>query len=198
MRGRSLAPGEEVAADLRPHWWALAGPVATVVVLVAAGIAALSEGWPVTAGLALVAVLLGALLWLLARYLRWVTTSLVVTSERLILRRGVLSRSGREIPLEQLTDIGYRQRLVERVVGAGDLVFESAGRDGREVWPTVSRPAAVQALIYRQLHLARAGGAGGRPLSVPEQIEQLADLRRRGVISEAEFRTKKNQLLERM
>jgi len=40
--------------------------------------------------------------------------------------------------------------------------------------------------------------AAPAPHTVPEQLQQLADLRDRGVITPAEFETKKAQLLERM
>ena len=73
-------------------------------------------------------------------------------------------------------------------------------------------PDAVQQELYRQMDLhaqkrpgsrcaaaapsAAAGRGGGA--SVPEQIQQLADLRDRGTITAAEFEAKKAQLLERM
>ncbi len=40
--------------------------------------------------------------------------------------------------------------------------------------------------------------AAPAPHTVPEQLQQLADLRDRGVITAAELETKKAQLLERM
>jgi len=44
----------------------------------------------------------------------------------------------------------------------------------------------------------RTASGGNRELSIPEQIDRLDDLRRRGVISDAEFQAKKTQLLDRM
>jgi Short C-terminal domain len=40
--------------------------------------------------------------------------------------------------------------------------------------------------------------AGTRALSIPEQIEKLDELRTRGVVSQAEFDAKKQQLLDQM
>ncbi|MDQ1511414.1 MAG: Short C-terminal domain, partial [Actinomycetota bacterium] len=45
---------------------------------------------------------------------------------------------------------------------------------------------------------APAPGPAARAPSVPEQLQQLADLRDRGVLTAAEFEAKKAQLLERM
>ncbi len=145
-----------------------------------------------------------AVLWLVGRYIRWVSTSLVVTDRRLIRRTGVLARSGREIPLAALTDISYHQRLLQRMIGAGDLLLESAGRQGQEVFPDLPRPARIQQAIATEVDRRRqrspVGSGPGRfgPLVVPAQIEELDGLRRRGLITDAEFQAKKAQLLDRL
>lgn len=194
---RLLGDGEEVVLDVRPHWWYLSGPVAAVVAVLAGAIAAYIEGVPTAADWALLAVLVAAMGWLLVRYARWAATSLVVTTDRLVHRSGVISKNGREIPLDQLSDIRYHQTIFERLIGAGDLVLESAGRDSREVFEDLPGPASIQAQIYRQLSSQRRRSQGAS-LSVPEQIEKLDDLRRRGVITQAEFEAHKARLLERM
>ena len=69
----------------------------------------------------------------------------------------------------------------------------------------------MQNVIYHQIEdnenrkfdrIGRSPGGGDRGgppgQTIPEQIEKLDELRRRGVISEAEFQAKKTQLLERM
>lgn len=202
---KQLNPGEEVVVETHPHWWYLAGPVAVVVVVVAGSIAALAVGAPSAVSYLMVALLVIAVGWLAVRYLHWVTTSLVITNNRLIHRSGVLSKTGREIPLDHLTNIGYRQSLFERILRAGDVVLESAGRDSEEVFPALPRPAYIQNEIYRQIDQfnARRAAQGAfppppAPPSIPEQIEQLDQLRRRGVLTEEEFAAKKAELLQRM
>ena len=100
--------------------------------------------------LCLVLVLI-ALARFVRRYARWATTDVVLTTDRLILRAGVLSKSGREIPLERINDISFHQSLFERVIGAGDLTVESAGERGQERLRMVPRPEQLQREIYRQL-----------------------------------------------
>ena len=193
---RNLAPGEKVVVEVRPHWWYLAGPVAVLAAVIAGAITALVEDVPTWADWLILGVLALAALWLVGRYLRWVTTRLVVTSNRIIDRRGILGRAAREIPLSAVADIGYHQTIFERIIGAGDVLIESAGRDGREVFPDLPRPAAIHNEIYTCMQRYR-GGYGAGP-SIPEQIDQLDQLRRRGVISEAEFAAKKAALLDRL
>lgn len=195
---KRLAAGESVVVEVRPHWKYLAGPVVGLAAVIAGGVAALVEGAPGFVDWLVVALEVAAALWLVGRYLRWVTTRLVVTTTRLVERRGVLGRSGREIPLAALTDIGYHQSILDRILGAGDVIIESAGRDSREVFVDLPHPAAIHNEIYAQIQRRRGGTGSGAAASIPEQIDQLDQLRRRGAITDHEFEVKKAELLDRL
>jgi len=197
-----LNEGEEVVLDLHPHWWFLSGPVSTVVLVLVVSIVALLANVSTSVLWLLVVVLLASLLWLLGRYARWATTEFALTSDRIILRRGVIAKQGREIPLDHINDISYNQSVFERMIGAGDVVIESAGERGQEVFPVLPKPTRIQNEIYRQLEAHKIGQpdrtAGPYQLSIPEQIEKLDELRQRGIITQAEFDSKKTQLLDRL
>jgi membrane protein YdbS with pleckstrin-like domain len=261
-----LNPGERVAVDVVPHWKFLALPALAVAVVLAGAIVALQFQLPRWAYLAIAGVMVVCLLWLVRRYLRWVTTSFVVTNQRLIMRKGVFRRSGREILIDRLTDITYKQTLTDRLLRSGDILLESPGRQGQEVLKDLPRPIKIQNEICRlvsqrdgiqgqsagwqapgsyTVQRAGAGAAGARPAAsapagaapapsgspasaiapgsgtgsgrvhvgpapsevttgslseptVAEQLSQLDDLRRRGVISRREFAAKKSELLSRM
>jgi uncharacterized membrane protein YdbT with pleckstrin-like domain len=210
--------GETLALDLRPHWWyfsrnILTGiPLFIVLILVFqldSGTFKNVSNWVV--GL----VLLAWAAWLLLKYFQWRMTYFVVTSRRVIYRTGVISKHGVEITLERINNINFHQRIIDRIIGAGDLDIESAGKDGQSHFDDVWHPDAVQQELYRQMEAnakKRAGWANPPPAaaaapvqapppappSVPEQLQQLADLRDRGVITAEEFEMKKAQLLERM
>ncbi|MDP9072585.1 MAG: PH domain-containing protein [Actinomycetota bacterium] len=197
-----LNEGEQVILDLHPHWWFLAPSVAAVVVLLVATIGAAVASVPQWVALALAGVLVLAVFWLLARYIRWVTTSLVLTSDRLVHRKGIAAKSGREIPLDHINDISYQQGVFDRMIGAGDVVIESAGQHSQEVFEDLPKPGRIQNEIYRQIEAGKNRladrMAGRRELSLPEQLEKLDELRQRGVITQAEFDAKKSDLLNRM
>ena len=207
---RLLNDGEEVVLDLRPHWWYFSRHILTgiplIVLLVLVAKVGNSILWYLWAALALVWA--G---WLGLQYMNWTFTHFVVTSSRVIFRTGVLAKHGVEIPMDRIANINFNQSMWERVIGAGDLEIESAGRDGQSTFNDVWHPDAVQQEVYRQMEqhaqtrASYAAGATAAPspsasasASVPEQIQQLADLRDRGVITAAEFEAKKAQLLERM
>ena len=160
-----LNPGEEVALDLRPHWKFLSAPACTVVAMAAGSLAALIEGIPRLADLALAAALVLCLLWLAGRWLRWASSSFVVTTQRLVVRRGVLRRTAREILLDRLTDISSSQTLLDRLLRCGDVLVESPGRDSPEVFKDLPRPAAVRNLICQLVVQSRAGGFSGGGVS---------------------------------
>jgi uncharacterized membrane protein YdbT with pleckstrin-like domain len=208
-----LNEGEEVALDLRPHWWFFSKHIASGIPLFVVGglIAFMKHGRPKTVLLVLWGVLAVAWAgWLALKYLEWNFTHFVVTDDRVIYRTGVIAKRGVEIPMERINNINFHQGIWERVIGAGDLDIESAGRDGQSHFDDVWHPDGVQQELYRQMEVnAKKRAAWSNPAptfapaapappSVPEQLQQLADLRDRGVITAAEFETKKAQLLERM
>ncbi|HEV7534183.1 MAG TPA: PH domain-containing protein, partial [Acidimicrobiia bacterium] len=139
--------------------------------------------------------------WLASRLVSWQTTHFVVTSDRLVFRSGILAKHTRDIPLEKVNDLASSQSLFERMIGAGDLLIESAGERGQEVFSDIPHPDAVQQEIYRQMEAnapRQTGGGPPRGPSVTDQIAALADLRDRGAISPDEYEAKKAQLLDRL
>lgn len=196
---KQLNPGEEVVLDLRPHWRFFLRPGLVLLLAVAGFVAGAVADLPEWVEVALAALTLGALCWLIGRYVRWATTSFVVTTDRLIHRCGVLARRGTEIRLENVQTVFLHQSLVERLLRSGDLVIESGGERGRQSFADVARPLLVQREIHRQIEAngRRTSGAGGGS-SIPQQLQQLDDLRRRGVVTQAEFEAKKATLLDRL
>jgi membrane protein YdbS with pleckstrin-like domain len=200
---RLLLDGETVALDLRPHWWYFAGPLfAGIPVLVLLVVALKQNGDVQTAALwAAAALALAWAVWLGARLISWQTTHFLVTSDRLVFRSGILAKHTRDIPLEKVNDLASSQSFFERMIGAGDLLIESAGERGQEKFSDIPHPDAVQQEIYRQMEVNQnrmMGGGPPRQQSVTDQIAALADLLDRGAISPAEYEAKKAQLLDRL
>jgi uncharacterized membrane protein YdbT with pleckstrin-like domain len=205
-----LNDGEEVALDLRPHWWffskhiASGIPLFVVIVLILVETHDDAQKWLFLLWAVVAIVWAG---WLGLKYLEW-----NFTDDRVIFRTGVLAKRGVEIPMERINNINFHQGAWERVIGAGDLDIESAGKEGQSHFDDVWHPDGVQQELYRQMEAnakkraswsnpamsAAPAAAAPAAHTVPEQLQQLADLRDRGVITPAEFEAKKAQLLERM
>jgi uncharacterized membrane protein YdbT with pleckstrin-like domain len=207
-----IQQGETVALDLRPHWWYFSRNIFTGIPLLILWILVAQIGDDtVRKGSA---ILLGVITvawagWLILKYFQWTMTYFVVTSRRVIYRTGVLSKRGVEIPLERVMNINFHQRLIDRIIGAGDLDIESAGKDGQSHFDFVRHPDGVQHEIYRQMearNMPQMQAAAPAPApaptvaapNVPDQIEQLAQLRDAGRITPEEYEQKKSELLDRM
>src|SRR4051794_4883398 len=221
--------GESVVLDLKPHWWFFVRDM-----FVTSGVFILFALWiwldggfvKDAAKWILVLALLGWAGLATIDYLRWTYTHFVLTDRRVISRTGIISKRGTEIPLERVNNIDFHQRLIDRVIGTGDLDIESAGRDGQTHFDFVRHPDMVQQEIYRQMEvsarrqaswsgqaMAQAAAPGtpsaGPPPVIPpapvpsapditDQIGKLANLRDQGAITSEEFEAKKAELLERM
>jgi uncharacterized membrane protein YdbT with pleckstrin-like domain len=198
---RLLTDDEEVVRQFRPHWHVLLPALAWAAVLVAAvgaGFAALSGDarWWVLAG--------AAALWVVVAgrsALAYLATDYVLTTERIIVRRGLIARSGTEIPLEKVANVLFSQSFLERLFGYGDVLLESAGAQGQSRLTDIPDPEHFQSQVYRvrearSIALRHHGAvAGDAPGDVVSQLERLADLRERGHLSEAEFAAEKARLL---
>ena len=194
---------ETISVDLHPHWWYFVEAAVTLVGAIVLAILALVYDWGSTVlWVLLIAIVLSAA-WLVVRYFKWATTNFVVTSHRVIFRHGVISKSGIEIPLDRVNNVNFSQGIIERIIGAGDLLIESGGEDGQQRFTDVRHPERVQQVIHAEvngLSKRRNAGGGANPLPPPqvevaEQLERLEGLRDRGSITPEEFENQKRRLL---
>ena len=216
---RLLGESEHVVYDLRPHWWTLLPSVLmTLLVAVVATLAygGMPGGTFQGAGRMVVQVIAAAVLviWVGPRVARWATTHLVLTTDRLIYRTGMVAKYAREIPLERIDDVTYSQSLFGRLIGIGDLQVQSGGEQGQVVFRQVRDPKAVQLEIYHRMEEGPSqplppprtpprpyeppAPSPGGPYRALDDLERLAALRDRGLISDAEFERKKRDLLDRI
>lgn len=148
-----LAGDERVVRHLHPHWLSVAVPAAVAAVLVvgAVVVAVMTPDtgtgnviqW-IAVGVAVVAAVSA-----LPPLVRWRSTSYVITTHRVMVRRGVLTKSGKDITLSKITDVSFRQSLLDRMIGAGSLHLESAGDSPDEHLDSVPNSDEVQQLINR-------------------------------------------------
>ena len=207
-----LDDNEELIFNLREHWLTFAAPAGILVggllFLIIAN--SLDVGWLTTfAWIVFFVTVVNA-----ARgYAQWTSTMFVLTNERVMYRSGLFRKSGVEIPLERINNMNFEQSLLERVVGAGDLLIESAGASGQSRFENVNHPDRVANAISRAADLRNE--SRNRPIvqqvaappppaaapdgpSVVDQIRQLDELRKQGLLTDAEFESKKADLLGRM
>ena len=149
-----MVEGEELVLRLHPHARTMFWPAVYLVLIVAAVITLLlilpakTVGLlPVRAGIG-IAGLVAAAIWFGGPFLRWRTTIYEVTTRRLRLREGILSRSGRDFPLNRISDVSFSQSLLDRIFGCGKLIVESPGEHGQLTLTEIPDVKRVQAVLF--------------------------------------------------
>ncbi|MCZ7533446.1 MAG: PH domain-containing protein [Acidimicrobiia bacterium] len=198
----ALTEGESIVTSFRPHWKLLFIPaVWGIGALVVFGLLAY---WFDAGFWFKVAALVIVLVWFVVRPLvDWWFTRYVLTTERLITRRGLIAQRGIEIPLEGVTNVNFSQSVFERILGAGDLLVESAGETGQSDFDNIPHPDTFQALLYktreaRSMDLSAGGGVKRPKDDGAEAIRKLAALRDEGLVSEEEYERKRKEILDGM
>lgn len=214
---RLLIENEELVLELRPHWIAIVVPAIVTILVVAGWILALTYAPDDGTGRSIVvwgASAIGVFLLIafpVRKFIAWVTSYFVVTSDRVIHREGWIAKRSMEIPLEAINDVRFHQGVFERLIGAGDLIISSASEFGRQVFGDIRNPEEVQKTISHQgeLNKERMYRGGGRGSAAPAQaimppasasttgeLERLAELRNKGVLTEDEFQSQKKRILD--
>jgi membrane protein YdbS with pleckstrin-like domain len=147
-----LLGDERVVVHKHPHWKMLVLPVVFFLVIVAACgfLAAVIAGqsWEFSGWIAL-GVLGGVgVVWLTVMpLLRWRTTHFVVTTRRVLVREGMLTRSGMDIPISRINTVQFRHTVIERMLGCGTLIIESASDEPLE-FDDIPQVERVHSLLY--------------------------------------------------
>ena len=190
-----LNNGEDVLVDLHPHWVSIAVPTAVAGLMACVLLYANVKDWPDWARLMLLVMTLLPAGWAGVKWLGRMTTYFVVTTDRVIYRAGLLTRSGVEIPLEKVNNVNFRQTLSERLIKAGDLLIESGGQDGTQKFSDIPNPSEVQNQIAVAIEENDRSTYGGMPTgqtrgddsptagSVQTQVKKLHYLDDEGVLS---------------
>jgi uncharacterized membrane protein YdbT with pleckstrin-like domain len=204
---RLLVDGEQLVLDLRPHPIALARAVILTLVVIVAWFVILMNlpdtGHDLLFWLTIGVGLVVLVWWPVRDTVRFLTSHFVVTSDRVIHREGWIAKRSMEIPLEAINDVRFQQGVFERMIGAGDILISSASTQGTEVFEDIRNPEDVQKTIYQQGELNQKRmfqGVGTQPQapaapSTTTELQRLAELRDKGVLTEEEFQAQKRKIL---
>jgi uncharacterized membrane protein YdbT with pleckstrin-like domain len=204
-----LSRNEQIVFGTRRHWVVLASSF-LVNGLISLAIIAL--------GLALTLVL-GPLAWLgllllalpLVRFavvfLNWWNEQYIVTNRRVIQTEGVINKHVIDSSLEKVNDVVLEQSALGRIFDYGTVEILTASEIGVNRFEQIARPVLFKTEMLNAKEALGAldsfEGQAKRVLAaptpasgdIPELIAELDELRRKGIISEAEFQQKKNELL---
>ena len=128
--GMDLHPGERVVFEGHPSWRALlsfyiGGVAGAAAVGVVAGLI-----WSWSAGLLVGVVLVAAVLAF--GFVKRMSTTYMVSTQRLYIRRGILSKRMQQTRIDRVQNVNTAQSLRERVLRVGTVDFDTAGTDDSE------------------------------------------------------------------
>ncbi len=212
---RLLGNNETILFTTRQHWFLLVQEIFLELVLVGVIVFLGLLLLPVSPLFALAFILLIVPLYGLIRdILVFSSQQFLVTNRRVIHVRGVFHKTVMDSSLEKVNDVNMDQPLLGRLFDYGDVRILTASEEGVNVFKFIAKPIKLKtamlnakaAMSHQELVSEDYGNGQSSKVSpeiqlkqeVIRMIEELDDLRKKGIISEEEFRQKKAELLKRI
>lgn len=164
-----LLPREVQVATVRQHPAVLLGPgsqtLLGLIVAVVLSATVLSSSHMLLAIVWIAWIVL--LLRLIWKAVNWAVDYFVITTERLLLTTGLLTRKVAMMPLSKVTDMSFQRSFGGRMFGYGEIIVESAGQNqALDRVPYIPYPEQLYLLVCGMLF----------PSSAPEEAETSDEL----------------------
>ena len=156
-------------------------------------------------------------------FLDWSNEQYIITNRRVMEVRGIINKHVRDSALEKVNDVELDQTVLGRLLNYGTVQIITGSDIGVNMFRRIASPVRFKrtmlnakeqlqasegfdgevkaAATAKEAVLRRpAAGDGEEPAAanIPDLIEELAELRQRGILSEEEFQAKKSELLQRL
>lgn len=137
----------------------------------------------------------------------WLNERYIITNRRVMEVRGIINKHVRDSALEKVNDVELDQSMVGRVLGYGTVQIITGSDIGVNKFYRIRNPVRFKREMLNAKELAVGSGDGedklarfsdAADLEIPDLIADLDALRQRGILTEAEFQAKKQELLNRL
>lgn len=166
---RELLPNEQVVARTTRHKIVLVLPIVICVLFVVAAVATATIAnvsvW-FTVAEAAIAVVVAAIAWI-----SYSSAEFAVTTFRLVLKQGWVSRRTIELQLNKVEALNVEQTIMGRILGYGTLRVVGTGGT-TEVFSLVSRPAKFRTAVQAQIATIFERPAGIAATTSAAPVEQ--------------------------
>ena len=215
-----MGKSEQIVLTTRQHWITIVGALLVngffILLLIGIGVAASLLATPFLGPLAWIplavaGVLCLAPLWrLVSDWLHWWNDIYVVTNRRIIQAQGVINKHVIDSSLEKINDVVLTQSMLGRMLGYGDVEILTGSEIGVNLLKRITEPVRFKTEMLNQKEgmgemdafesKAKRTLSGAAPSAgdVPELIAELDELRKKGLITDAEFQEKKAKLLSQI
>jgi len=197
-----LGENERILLVTRQHWFVLFSNILLeilLIVLLVAGVTALTVVYPLAIfGYILVLVPLAGMI---RDILIWSNRQYIVTNRRVVQISGVLSKNVVDSSLEKVNDVKMSQSFFGRLFDYGDVEIMTASEIGVNLFQRIGNPVRFKTAMLNAKENMGFGEMGVHSQSaedIPLMIAKLDELRKKGILSEAEFQEKKSDLLAKM
>jgi uncharacterized membrane protein YdbT with pleckstrin-like domain len=137
-------------------------------------------------------------------FVDWSSRQYIISNFRVIQVSGIVNKNVIDSSLEKVNDVKMGQSFFGRIFNYGDIEILTASELGVNLFRHIGNPVHFKTTMLNAKE--RLEHEGSRPeeteeadrSDIPALIEQLDNLRQRGVLSEEEFQKKKADLLTKM
>ena len=197
-----LGKNERIVLVTRQHWFVLFSAILgeilfALVVIVGVSVATIYFH---LAAFGFVLVLV-PVLSALRDILIWSNHEYLVTNRRVIQISGIFNKNVVDSSLEKVNDVKMNQSFFGRMFDYGDVEILTASEIGVNLFKRIGDPVKFKTAMLNakeQMGFAESGGHVRILDDIPAQIAELDELRKKGIVTEAEFQAKKKELLAKM
>jgi hypothetical protein len=153
-------------------------------------------------------------------FLDWINERYIITNRRVMEVKGIINKHVRDSALEKVNDVDLTQSIIGRILRYGTVQIITGSDIGVNRFRRISNPVRFKRAMLNAKEQLQAGpeaddqkiAALSTPTAgtttpgavspaaadIPDLIEELDDLRQKGILSEEEFQAKKDELLDRL
>ncbi len=197
-----LGENERIVLVTRQHWFVLFSAILaeiTITLLLIAAVSVATFFFPLAAfGFVLVIV---PLISMLRDILIWSNHEYLVTNRRVIQISGIFNKNVVDSSLEKVNDVKMTQSFFGRLFDYGDVEILTASEIGVNLFKRIGDPVKFKTAMLNAKEKLGYEGTGTHAQhadDIPAQIAELDELRKKGIVTEAEFQAKKAELLKKM
>lgn len=204
-----LGDNEQIVVRTRQHWMVLASSFFTnfivAVVIVILGVLASIFALAIVGPLAylIFLLLIFPFFAFMRDFLDWWNEEYLVTNRRVIQAEGTINKHVIDSSLEKVNDVVLNQTFLGRLLDYGDIEILTASEIGVNKLHTIAGPVKFKTEMLNQKEAMGTDEHFGKRAPAPQHdvpalLAELDELRKQGVLTEAEFQQKKAQLLAKM
>jgi len=199
---RMLGENERILLITRQHWFVLFSAILaeiTITLLLIAAFSVATIYYPLAA-IGFVLVFL-PLISMLRDILIWTNHEYLVTNRRVIQISGIFNKNVVDSSLEKVNDVKMTQSFFGRLFDYGDVEILTASEIGVNLFKRIGNPVKFKTAMLNakeKLGYEGTGTHAQRTDSIPAMIAKLDELRKQGIVTDAEFQAKKKELLSKM